>query len=202
MSTRYIADLHLGHNSILRYDNRPFNSVEEMDEAMKTLWNETVKPKDTTYILGDVVWNADYKRWKDILCSLNGKKIIVKGNHDPSATLKRLKKEGIIEDWGHQFVVKENGRCIILNHSPMPFFINQHKDNWYHLYGHTHISFDYQIIQSVRRSIEELYQHEIRMYNVGCMIPGMDYAPKTLDEIIEAEKKYRDFKYDYQEIHE
>ncbi len=183
------------------YDNRPFDSVEEMDEALVALWNETVKPNDTTYILGDVVWNAEYGKWKEILSSLNGKKIIVKGNHDPSDILKKLKKGGIIEDWGHQFVVKEDGKCIVLNHSPMPFFVNQHQDNWYHLYGHVHLSYDYKMTQYIRKTIEDLYGHPHRMYNVGCMVLGMNYTPKTLDEIVEADSVFRDYDYDYKEKH-
>ena len=196
---RYISDLHLGHRNIIRYDNRPFDSVEEMEESIKALWNEAVKDTDTTCILGDVCWSTNYDVWERVLNELNGKKIIIKGNHDHTNILNKLKQNGVIEDWAHQMIVSDNGRHVVLNHSPMPFFVNQHKDNWYHLYGHTHISFDYQIIKSVRRSIEELYMHEHRMFNVGCMIPGMDYAPRTLDEIIAIDKKNKDTNINYTE---
>ena len=198
---RYISDLHFGHRNILMYDDRPFNSVDEMEEAMTSLWNETVKPGDTTYILGDVVWNAEPKEWKRILTALNGKKIVVKGNHDPTERLKRMKRDGIIEDWAHQLVVKDNGRSVVLNHSPMPFFVNQHKEDWYHLYGHVHLSYDYQTILYVRKAIEDLYLHPHRMYNVGCMVRGIDYIPRTLDEIVEADAKFRNAPYDFKEKH-
>lgn len=196
---RYISDLHLGHRNIIRYDNRPFDSMEKMEESIKALWNEAVKDTDTTYILGDVCWSANYDVWEQVLNELNGKKIIIKGNHDPTSILNKLKQNGVIEDWAHQIIVSDNGRHVVLNHSPMPFFVNQHKDNWYHLYGHTHISFDYQIIKSVRRSIEELYMHEHRMFNVGCMIPGMDYTPRTLDEIIAIDRKHKNTDINYME---
>lgn len=42
----YIADMHFGHKNIIRYDNRPFGSVEEMDKALIQLWNETVGSDD------------------------------------------------------------------------------------------------------------------------------------------------------------
>ena len=199
---RYIADLHFGHKNILLYDNRPFDSVEEMDEALIESWNKTVKPTDTTYLLGDIVWSYKYENWTKILSRLNGKKFVIKGNHDSTEILNLLKEYNYIEGWSHQEIVQDNNRHVVLNHSPMPFFVNMHKNDWYHLYGHVHISFDYQIIQSVRGSIEDLYQHEHRMFNVGCMIPGIDYAPKTLSEIVAADKKFKDLKLDYQKIHD
>ena len=182
---RYISDLHFGHRNILRYDNRPFSTVEEMDDALEQLWNETVSPKDTTYILGDVCWQQNYEEWKYTLSRLNGTKFIVKGNHDRHDYLKRLMRDGVIKDWEHQMVVDDGPRKVVLNHSPMPFFVNQHVPNWYHLYGHVHVSYDYNIILSTRKVVEELYQHEVRMFNVGCMVPGMHYMPRTLDEIVE-----------------
>lgn len=182
---RYISDQHFGHRNIIRYDNRPFNSVEEMDEAMVSLWNDEVSEKDTTYILGDVVWQSCYETWERILKALKGKKIIVKGNHDESSTLRKLANNGIIEDWEQQIVVKDDGRKVVLNHTPMPFFTNQHHDGWYHLYGHVHESFDYKITLSYQKSIEDLYQHPIEMYNCGCMLDYMSYIPQTLDWIAE-----------------
>lgn len=186
--TRYISDLHFGHRNIIRYDNRPFSSVDEMDEAMTELWNETVSPKDTTYILGDICWNTNYEAWKAALSRLNGTKFVVKGNHDRHDYLNRLMRDGVIKDWEHQMVVDDGSRKVVLNHSPMPVFVNMHDPRYNHLYGHVHISYDYQITLSVRKTIEELYMHEVRMYNVGCMVPGMRYMPRTLDEIVEIDR--------------
>lgn len=77
----YISDTHFGHKNVIRYDNRPFDSIEEMDEAMIQLWNETVNDADAVYILGDFSW---YKEDKTalILGKLKGHKILIKGNHD------------------------------------------------------------------------------------------------------------------------
>lgn len=198
MAIRYIGDLHFSHRNILRYDNRPWQNVDDMNQDMIRLWNTTVQDDDFVYILGDVVWSNKYQDWENILTQLAGHKFIVKGNHDKTEILNELKKNGYIDGWSHQEVVHDPGtngkaRYVVLNHSPMPFFINMHHDNTYHLYGHVHISFDYQVIKHVRKQIEDLYQHEVRMYNVGCMIRGMDYAPRTLDEIIEIDKTNREF---------
>ena len=193
MAIRYISDLHFGHKNILRYDNRPWLDPDEMEPAMIQLWNQNVSPLDTVYILGDVVWSDKYDEWMGILARLNGHIFIIKGNHDKTKILDHLVTAGFITGWSHQEVVQDNGRYVILNHSPMPFFVNMHHDNTYHLYGHVHISFDYQCIKHVRRQIEELYQHPIRMYNVGCMIHGIDYVPRTLDKIIQIDKENREF---------
>ena len=198
MAIRYISDTHFGHKNILRYDNRPWQNVQDMEDAMIQLWNKTVDPYDSVYILGDVVWSNKYEEWVRILSQLNGNgKLIVKGNHDKTEILEQLVKDGLIKNWTHQTVVQDPGpdgkaRYVVLNHSPMPFFVNMHHDNTYHLYGHVHISWDAQVIKHVRRQIEELYLHKVRMYNVGCMIRGMDYAPRTLDEIIEIDKTNRE----------
>jgi len=197
MAIRYISDTHFGHKNILRYDNRPWQNVADMEFEMIQLWNNTVAPSDIVYILGDVVWSNKYEEWRNVLSRLNGTLHIVKGNHDKTEILERLVKDGIITEWTHQTVVQDPGangksRYVVLNHSPMPFFVNMHHDNTYHLYGHVHISWDAQCIKHVRKQIEDLYQHEVRMYNVGCMIRGMDYAPRTLDEIIEIDRKNRE----------
>lgn len=79
------ADLHLGHKgvcSFLRRDGtklRPWNDPDEMDEALVSNWNLKVRPIDKVYVLGDVVINR--KALKTI-GRLNGKKILIKGNHD------------------------------------------------------------------------------------------------------------------------
>lgn len=80
-----ISDTHWGHANIIRYCQRPFASVEEMDDAMVTYWNETVKSNDYVYHLGDVL-SGKYRRDVDVaiklLRSLNGHKRLVLGNHD------------------------------------------------------------------------------------------------------------------------
>ena len=80
------SDTHFGHVGVtkfLRADGvtklRPWDSVEEMDEEMVKRWNETVKPTDKVYHLGDVVIN---RRALHILHRLNGDKVLIKGNHD------------------------------------------------------------------------------------------------------------------------
>jgi calcineurin-like phosphoesterase family protein len=81
-----ISDTHFGHTNCWQKFKlvngeplRPFNSTEEMDETMVQRWNETVKPTDTVYHLGDVVIA---RRNLQTIKRLNGRKILIRGNHD------------------------------------------------------------------------------------------------------------------------
>lgn len=79
MNTYFIADTHFGDDNIRRYENRPFETTEEMDVALIENWNRIVDKNDEIYLLGD--FGADgYER--EILSKLNGVKYLVKGNHD------------------------------------------------------------------------------------------------------------------------
>lgn len=85
MNRFLVADTHFGHKGVcefLRDDGtklRPWNNHEEMDADMVRMWNDTVGPKDTVYHLGDVVIN---RRALSTLSLLNGRKVLIKGNHD------------------------------------------------------------------------------------------------------------------------
>ena len=81
-----VSDTHFGHWGVckfLREDGvtklRPWDNPNDMDEAMVELWNETVKPTDKVYHLGDVVIN---RKALKTLARLNGDKVLIKGNHD------------------------------------------------------------------------------------------------------------------------
>jgi calcineurin-like phosphoesterase family protein len=56
-NTWFTADFHFGHNNIIRYCNRPFRSVEEMDQTILERLNASVKPNDTLYLR---VWNRSH----------------------------------------------------------------------------------------------------------------------------------------------
>ena len=56
---RYISDLHFGHKNVIRFDGRPFNSTEEMEDKLVENWNRVVRRNDTTYILGDFCWGKE-----------------------------------------------------------------------------------------------------------------------------------------------
>ena len=77
--TFFVADTHFGEDNIRRYENRPFSSAKEMDAALIMNWDSVVGIDDEVYVLGDFGANGDEER---ILSMLNGKKYLIKGNHD------------------------------------------------------------------------------------------------------------------------
>lgn len=85
-ATFLISDTHFGHAGVCKFTEadgvtkiRPWTDPEEMNEDMVRAWNDTVRPNDKVYHLGDVVIN---RRYLSILSRLNGDKVLIKGNHD------------------------------------------------------------------------------------------------------------------------
>ena len=81
-----VSDTHFGHNGVCHFTRndgvtklRPWDTADEMDEAMIRLWNDRVRPNDKVYHLGDVVIN---RRALKTLARLNGDKVLIRGNHD------------------------------------------------------------------------------------------------------------------------
>lgn len=81
-----VSDTHFGHAGVCRFTHedtgvkiRPWDNPDEMDEEMVKRWNETVKPTDKVYHLGDVVIN---RKALGIMRRLNGDKVLIRGNHD------------------------------------------------------------------------------------------------------------------------
>jgi calcineurin-like phosphoesterase family protein len=81
-----VSDTHFGHTGVCRFMRndgvtklRPWDNADEMDEEMVKRWNETVRPNDKVYHLGDVVIN---RKALKTLYRLNGDKVLIRGNHD------------------------------------------------------------------------------------------------------------------------
>ena len=186
----YIADWHYNYANILSYDNRPFKTVEEMDAALVERWNATVTSADTVYVLGDMFWGGETKA-VPVLDSLNGKKILIKGNHDRCKNTEFRKRFDQISGY---LEITDGDRHVVLCHYPMPCFKN-HFHGWYHLYGHVHNSFEANMMEHDRMLLEDLYCRKCNMFNVGAMMPWMDYTPRTLDEIERRSSAHRQTKY-------
>lgn len=187
MSTYYIADLHFGHKNCLAYDNREFPSIEAHDEALIERWNSVVGIDDDVWVLGDISWYSAMKTI-EIFNRLNGTKHLCVGNHDKKLLRNPDVQKLFVEIVDYKEVRLDDGTGIVLCHYPIPCY-NNHFYGWVHLYGHVHTSFEWNMMKQHQYNMEKLYLKESKMYNVGCMVPGMDYTPRTLKEIIEINKK-------------
>lgn len=81
MSLYLTSDTHFGHRNIIGYCNRPYTDVDEMDEALVERWNDTVRPTDEIWHLGDVAM-GELEQTLQIVRRLHGRKYLVPGNHD------------------------------------------------------------------------------------------------------------------------
>lgn len=80
MTKWFTSDLHFGHNNVIRYCNRPYKELHEMNVAMTNIWNETIKPGDLVYVIGD--FSLSKRLSQEMVPRLNGDKILIVGNHD------------------------------------------------------------------------------------------------------------------------
>ena len=175
----YIADMHFGHKNILDYDKRPFVDTEQMDEEIIRRWNERVGDNDTVYVLGDAFFKGE-ERSLAIMQRLNGHKHLIRGNHDRNNG-RLLKLWKAISEYEE---IKDGEQLVVLSHYPMMFYNHQH-DGAVMLYGHVHNTREWELVEKWQR---ELWRIGIpaRIINVGCMMAYIDYAPRTLEELLAA----------------
>lgn len=141
-----ISDTHFCHKNILKFVDKNgeffrgnrFSSVEEMNDCMYDNWNETVKPNDEVFHLGDLIMGKDenfVKRFK----SLNGKKKLIVGNHD---NIKWIVREDLFKDVVMLHLMREHG--LLLTHVPIDksglhkYNANEENSLYINVHGHIH----------------------------------------------------------------
>lgn len=168
MTQYVISDTHFDHKSIIKFCNRPFKDVNEMNLAMVHNWNSIVNEEDTVYHLGDVALGDERTfpkrsvkhitdKW---IGMLNGKKIFINGNHDP-------------DNFGIPYTrIKYKGIRFMLVHDPNDKRLPGY-DGWL-IHGHKHNNNigEYPFINTRKRTI-----------NVCVELTG--YKPVSLDEIVD-----------------
>jgi len=158
----FTADMHLNHEEIIKFCNRPFKSVEEMNKRLIANWNARVKKDDIVFHLGDFCF-----RYKDKTAAyyeklLNGKIIHVQGSHDLNNTC-RTPIEDIIITYG--------GRRFLLSHEPFPTLaIRTILFADWNLCGHVHKAWLFDTVSSSLPAI-----------NVG--VDCWEYYPINITEI-------------------
>lgn len=133
----FISDLHFGHDKDFLYSPRNFNTIQEHDAAIITLWNETVDEDDVVYILGDLMLN-DNEHGLECLKQLNGEIHFIIGNHDTFNRVCLYESIGLINE-GYATMMKFGKWSFYLSHYPtMVGGTHNMKDKIWCLCGHTH----------------------------------------------------------------
>ena len=174
----FTADMHFDHANSIKHSNRPFGSVEEMNEAIIARFNSKVRPKDSLYILGDAVWGSG-ARANEILRRLNGKKFLIRGNHD-RRFLKDKEFDQSIFGWVEDLAkIGHQKMKFILCHYPLLEWEGYFRGAL-HCYGHVHSS--YLNDEEKYHDIERLATLGPRAFNVG--VDVNNFKPVSADDLV------------------
>ena len=155
----------LGIVNIIRYENRPFATVEEMDKALLQNWNSVVSPNDKVWHLGDVCFSWPKERALAFINSLNGRKILILGNHDRAHSISWWMDVGfeVVYDKPLQYNDK-----YIFSHEP----IEKLPNGIINVHGHVHSK----TLDFSRFVNKENY--------INVCVEMINYTPKLLQEVI------------------
>lgn len=171
----YIADMHLGHENIIRLCDRPFKNADEMDKVLIDNYNSVVTDEDDVYFIGDVSFKG--KDPVEYLKQLKGKKHLIGGNHD-SAIRKNPAARKMFVSIDDYKEISDGKRQVILFHYPIAEW-NGYFRNSYHIYGHIHNN-DKNVVWDYMNGLKNCF-------NAGADI--IDFTPRTLDWFIKNSKK-------------
>jgi len=130
----FISDTHFGHTNVIKFSNRPYSSVEEMNECLINNWNDVVEESDHIYHLGDVSF-VNGLNTNQILRRLKGQKHLIKGNHDKQVTANMWSSVHSYHEISYE------KRKIVLCHYAMRVWNQSHYGSWM-LHGHSHGSLE------------------------------------------------------------
>jgi calcineurin-like phosphoesterase family protein len=158
----FTSDTHFGHANILKYDQRPFATIEAHDVELVRRWNLVVGRGDTVYHLGDVAWHSGVERINDLLGSLHGTKILILGNHDAGVVERSPQWAKVVP----YLEITEAKQKIVLFHYRMVVWNRSHHGSWA-LHGHSHGTLPVNLTA--------------KTFDVGTMLWG--YRPIMFDEV-------------------
>lgn len=162
-----VSDLHFDHKNIIKYCNRPFRSVNEMNRAMLANWNKRVRNGDKVYYLGDMTFGRRSRPTDFWLSKLNGKIQFIRGNHDTDI----ITKAEVIKN---NFLIRYKGHDLLLMHDP---YRPASYDGWI-IHGDKH-----------NNSPEKFPHVHCKNKTINICAEYTKYAPMSLDEIISTIKK-------------
>jgi calcineurin-like phosphoesterase family protein len=175
MTTWFTADTHFGHANVIRYCERPFITIQEMDEALIENWNHVIRSDDTIYHLGDFTLSGQEEAIY-YFSRLNGMISLIPGGHDKRLIRKgeyRSKSGYPVNILPPVYTIKlsipdhEQLKLVVLSHYAMRVWDRSNYGSW-HLYGHSHGT-----LPSLKNSLD---------VGVDCW----DYKPITIETIYQA----------------
>lgn len=167
----FTSDLHLGHSNILKLCNRPFATIEEMDEYIINKWNKKITNNDTVYVLGDVMFR-NKKPPEEYLSQLKGKKHLIRGNHDRTWMKKVNVSDYFLSNNSLDFITDGKHRITVC-HYPMMSWPHM-STSGYMVFGHIH--------GNTNADYWPLIEKNPYMLNAGMDING--FVPVTFDEMV------------------
>lgn len=167
----FVSDPHAYHKNIIKYCQRPFASVYEMNEVLVANHNAVVSEKDDVYILGDLVWQARYEPALAWVKRLNGRLHFIEGNHDQLARQMSQREPHLFASYQHYKEIRIDGQLIVLFHYPMRSWHHAQKGAW-HLYGHCH-----NLVPPLGKSVD------VGVDNTGMIVPGASFRPVSFEEL-------------------
>ncbi len=175
----FISDTHFYHSNIIKYCNRTFKDVNEMNETIISNWRFFITKDDIVYHLGDFCLSSD-DDIKNIFNRLNGNKILIRGNHDRKSV--KFYKDIGFEILTHAPIILEEYK-LILSHVPLPDV--KIKNGYINLHGHIH-----------NKNISEDYPKNIysEIKHINLSVDVTDYKPVSLDKINEIRSKNYEIK--------
>jgi calcineurin-like phosphoesterase family protein len=180
MEIWFTADHHFGHQAILDHVNRPFSSVDEMDECLINRWNAVVKDTDCVWYLGDLSL-MPRSRVLPILRQLNGEIMFVPGGHDIRWIHKYVNcMEGTrVMVKGTLLTRKFNGHTVTLCHYPLRSW-EKSSHGALHFHGHSH-----GLGGKARPSTDTKCPGRKRGWSVDVGVDVWNFMPVHLEDLIE-----------------
>lgn len=157
----FTSDQHFGHRNIIEYCNRPWKDIHEMNQGIIDNWNSVVSTEDTIFVVGDVFLCSPGQA-KEIISQLNGKKILIRGNHDRS--IETMKGVGFAEVYSKLTIQLQDGRQALLSHKPITWNQFRNEANLL-IHGHHH------------------HGNVVNGYRVNACVDLWDYRPFSEDQL-------------------
>lgn len=168
----FTSDLHLGHEAVIRMQNRPFQDAAEMNNTLIHNLNECVKPDDKLYILGDVSHHITPEESNALIKRIHGKKYLVFGNHDVTGDPEVCQYDTrLFQRVGNYLKINAYGLNLVMMHYPMLTWPKVMAGSVM-LHGHIHSGPEYNAAN---------LKAGIRRYDIG--VDANNYYPVSIEQI-------------------